>query len=93
MEWSVKIHRKALKFLENLQDDEKNKVSEKINELIYALEKGSFLIYHFDIKKLRGKWNGFFRLRVGNIRIIFKIDLNKKELIIYHIHYRGKVYR
>ena len=89
MEWSVKIHRRALKFLESLQKDEKN----KINELTYALEKGSFLVHHFDIKKLRGKWIGFFRLRVGNIRIIFKVDLNKKELLIYHIHYRGKVYK
>jgi len=39
MEWSVKIHRKVLKFLENLQDDEKNKVSERTSELIYSLEK------------------------------------------------------
>ncbi len=93
MEWSVKIHRKALKFLENLQKDEKNRISEKINELIHTLDKGSILTHHLDIKKLRGKWSGFFRLRVGDIRIIFKIDLNKRELIIYHIHYRDKVYK
>ena len=30
MEWSVKIHRRALKFLESLQKDEKNKINEKL---------------------------------------------------------------
>ncbi len=95
MEWRVKIHRKALKFLENLEDDKRTRLIEKINELIHTLDKEPILLqsHYFDIKKLRGKWRGFFRLRVGDIKIVFRVDVDNRELFIYHIHYREKVYK
>jgi len=44
------------------------------------------------VKKLKGAWEGFFRLRVGKTRIIFKIEVENKDVIVYNNHYRKQVY-
>ena len=40
MELSVKVHRKANRFLEELSSDERKRVEEKIKELVEALREG-----------------------------------------------------
>ena len=93
MEWRIRIHRKALKFLEELSSDKRSLVEGRLRELLEALERGVLPYRRLDIRKLRGEWRGFLRMRVGDIRIIFKIDFNTKIIYIYHIHYRGKAYK
>ena len=44
-----------------------------------------------DIKKLTGT-NGLFRIRIGNIRVIFKIDRTEKIITITAIGSRGQIY-
>jgi len=46
-----------------------------------------------DIKKLSGEWGDFFRMRMGKIRIIFRIDREKDELLVYEVDFRGDVYK
>ncbi|NPA76321.1 MAG: type II toxin-antitoxin system RelE/ParE family toxin [Candidatus Diapherotrites archaeon] len=46
-----------------------------------------------DIKKLKGNWSGFYRLRVGKYRVVFEIDWSKQEILIYRIVARKKAYR
>jgi mRNA interferase RelE/StbE len=43
-----------------------------------------------DIKKLKGFKEDFYRLRMGKIRIIFKTNNEKIEII--DIDYRGNIY-
>lgn len=38
-------------------------------------------------------WKGFFKLRIGDWRIIYRTDLLKKKVIIYIIDKRDKVYQ
>ena len=46
-----------------------------------------------DIKKLKGQWDGYFRLRVGQIRVIFTVmDSEIEILLIQDIGFRGGVY-
>jgi mRNA interferase RelE/StbE len=68
---------------------------EKLDTLIiHALKK----IYdiediNIDLKRLKGKLTGFFRIRKGNIRIIFSIA--KKEIVIVFVRqvdFRGNIY-
>ncbi|MBO3840423.1 MAG: type II toxin-antitoxin system RelE/ParE family toxin [Thermoproteota archaeon] len=92
MEWKLRIHRKALKFLEEISEEERKRVEEKLNDLLKTLESGTLLHMHLDVKKLKGAWEGFFRLRVGKIRVIFKIEIENKEVLVYNIHYRGQAY-
>ncbi len=45
-----------------------------------------------NIKKLKGKYSKFARLRVGNYRIIFKVVENKLVILIIRIAHRKEVY-
>ena len=42
---------------------------------------------------MKGEWEGFYRLRIGNIRVIFTVDLDSSDLDIYVIAFRGDVYK
>ncbi|PSB14486.1 hypothetical protein C7B76_16105 [filamentous cyanobacterium CCP2] len=46
-----------------------------------------------DIKRLKGEWQGFLRMRVGKIRIVFRIDAESDELQVYDIDFRGNIYK
>ncbi len=58
-----------------------------VNSLI---EKDLPLLNQLNIKNLKGGWKGWQRLRVANMRIIFK--MNSTEIIIEVINYRGNLY-
>jgi mRNA interferase RelE/StbE len=42
---------------------------------------------------MKGNWEGFYRLRSGKIRIMFKVDLTSGDIEIYTIGFRGDVYK
>jgi len=46
-----------------------------------------------DVRRLKGKYNGLFRLRVGKYRIIFKTEVTKLVLLIITIVNRGDAYK
>ena len=45
-----------------------------------------------DVKKLKGSWAGYYRIRKGKIRIIFDVDYKNKAVFIEKIDFRGDVY-
>ncbi|WP_202318613.1 type II toxin-antitoxin system RelE family toxin [Archaeoglobus neptunius] len=92
MEWRIVYHKNAKKFLRDLDENRRNTVFNKLNELVDGLQDGVIPIRRLDIQKLKGKWEGFVRLRVGNFRVILRIDLTRKTVFVYNIHFRGKVY-
>ena len=44
-----------------------------------------------DIRALSGEWDGFFRLRVGDFRVIFEITPD--AIVIVRVRHRSDVYR
>lgn len=44
-----------------------------------------------DIKALAGQWHGYFRLRVGDFRVIFAISPD--EITIARVRHRSEAYR
>lgn len=44
-------------------------------------------------KPLQAYYKGKYSFRVGNIRIIYAVDLKNKIIIILKIKHRGEVYR
>jgi mRNA interferase RelE/StbE len=44
-----------------------------------------------DIRALSGEWDGYFRLRVGDFRVIFQIT--PEEVVIVRVRHRSDVYR
>ncbi len=45
-----------------------------------------------NIKQLKGKYSGLFRLRVGNYRIIYKMYNEKLLIVIVRIGHRKEIY-
>jgi mRNA interferase RelE/StbE len=48
---------------------------------------------HYNIKRLTGELKGSFRLRAGDIRIIYSVDDKTKIVYIEVIRPRGDVYK
>ena len=92
MAWKIKFHKNALKFLKNLEDKRQNQIKKRLNELLTYLDKGVFPYNRLDIKRMRGKWKDSFRMRIGDIRIIFTLDKENKVVWVYNAHFRGKIY-
>ena len=91
---SVKISysKRADKFLEKNQ----NKISEEeIDNLIILAIKKIFKLEdtNIDLKMLKGELRGHFRIKKGDIRIIFTLEKRDiVEAIIKDIDFRGNIY-
>lgn len=84
----------TLKFLESLPPKQTEKIRSKIKELFLSVEEKGIIPYkELQIKSLEGHWKNFLRMRIGKVRVIFKIDIAKDELLIYEIDFRGSVYK
>ncbi|MER3434716.1 MAG: type II toxin-antitoxin system RelE/ParE family toxin [Leptolyngbya sp. ERB_1_1] len=88
------LSKASLKFLEKLSSKETEKLQEKLSLLLQALEiEGIIPFSELDINSLKGDWKGFYRMRVGKIRVVFTLDLEADELQVYDIDYRGNIYK
>jgi mRNA interferase RelE/StbE len=83
MRWKFKYRRQAYGFLKNRE------VFEKIEMKIMGYVGGK----KQDIKRLRGNWQDFLRLRIGKIRVIFRIDPDNQVIEIVKAGFRGKIYK
>ena len=44
-------------------------------------------------KKMEGRWTGFYRIRQGNLRIIYLFHSDKDLVLVTHIAPRGDIYK
>jgi mRNA interferase RelE/StbE len=44
-------------------------------------------------KPLTGQWQGMYKLRAGDYRVIYALDQARETLIVHAIGHRSKVYR
>jgi len=61
----------------------------KIIQVIESLKDNPFPLQS---RKLRGSEN-FYRIRIGNYRIIYKVDVKEKMIIIFYIRHRKDAYK
>jgi mRNA interferase RelE/StbE len=91
---AIKFRKSAIKFLEKTDPGDVEKIREKLNQLLTSIEnQGVIPFTEMDIKKMKGDWEGFYRLRIGNIRILFTVNSSLSEIEIYTIGSRGDVYK
>ncbi|HLP91088.1 MAG TPA: type II toxin-antitoxin system RelE/ParE family toxin [Nostocaceae cyanobacterium] len=91
---AIKFRKNAIKFLEKANIEDVEKIREKLAQLLTYVEvQGIIPFTELDIKKMKGDWEGYYRLRIGKIRIIFTISLEDAEIGIYTIGARGDVYK
>jgi len=91
---AVKFRKQAVKFLQKANSEDVAKIQSQLNQLLIAIEQQGIIPFtELDIKKMRGEWEGFYRLRVGKIRVIFIVDFDSSQLEGYTIGARGDVYK
>ena len=44
-------------------------------------------------KPLQGPFKGLFSYRIGEYRMVYKIDFKGKEILLYRMGHRRKIYR
>jgi mRNA interferase RelE/StbE len=91
---AVKFHKQAIKFLHKANSEDVARIQGQLNQLLIAVEEHSIIPFNIlDIKKMKGEWEGFYRLRVGKIRVIFTVSFDSADIEIYTIGARGDVYK
>jgi mRNA interferase RelE/StbE len=91
---TIKFRKNAVKFLDKAHPDDVERIREKLKQLLTSIEdQGVIPFTDLDIKKMKGDWDGFYRLRLGQIRIIFTLHQDSSCLEVYAIGYRGDVYK
>ena len=89
MNWRVDFSPDAAKFLR------RNRVEdEEVTELIvHVLRKFRGEDVNVHVKKLGGKWEGFYRIRPGKLRIIVEFQFERYRAYIERVDWRGGVYK
>ena len=85
--FNIKIKRKALRKLTKL--DEKRKT--KIKRTVLILKINPIPYKKSDICKLKG-YDNMYRIRVGNLRIVYEVLWAQRTVIIHYIGPREKAY-
>lgn len=91
MSYLVKLTKRAKKTLDKLDKETKNRINKSINDLVDYYEGKD--APKPDLKLLKGKYSGLFRLRVGNCRIIFTMHKTNFVILIIEIVDRKNAYK
>lgn len=82
--FSVLIHRRALKEIDGLPTEDKQRILNAIREIASDPFGG-------DVKPIKNV-KGLFRRRVGDFRIAFTVNFEKNEVVILKVGRREKFY-
>jgi len=87
--WKINLSKQTDKFTR------KKKIRD--NEILSFIHK--FINYckgtdeNIDVKRMKGKWKGCYRIRIGNVRMILKVDFKEQTIFVERMDYRGEVYK
>ncbi|NOR21560.1 MAG: hypothetical protein GQ476_02520 [Candidatus Aminicenantes bacterium] len=88
MRWSIRISSDAEKYFQKL--DKKRR--ERIKERLLKLSKQENPLENPQVKALTGELKGFYRLRIGNYRIILALLAKEEIIAVVNIFPRGNAY-
>lgn len=86
--WRVELSKDAIKYLKKLD----RSTSQRLLNSLETLEITENPLLHQGVRPLIGKLKGFYRLRVGDFRIIFELDRQNKRIGVHVIAPRGNAY-
>ena len=89
MNWSINFSANSLKFIKK-NNLEENVIIDKIKLSLRQFQGENINV---DIKKLSGKWEGFYRIRAGRLRIIVEFQFEQTQVYIEEIDWRGNAYK
>jgi mRNA interferase RelE/StbE len=91
MSYIIHLTRKANKFLKSCNEKDVSRFKKGFKELLDYYDSDFTTNSNPDIKKLRGKFAGTFRLRIGQYRAIFRIS--SSAIVIIDIKARSGAYK
>jgi mRNA interferase RelE/StbE len=81
------LFKKAAKYYQVLDDRTAKRINKAIEKMVENPLQGP------QIKKLKGQYQGKYRYAVGDLRIVYQVDLQKKIIFIEAIGPRGDIYK
>jgi len=81
------VHKRAARYIERMDARIKAQLVAKLQELA----KNPDAIP--GVKPMAGEWAGFYRLRHGDLRVIYLLDRANDTIIVAHVGPRGDVYK
>ncbi len=88
MKWDIQYSRDADQFI-----DKQNIRAEVREQLGFFLRKMKGESINVDVKKLKGEWKGYLRIRKGKLRVIFSVDFRERVFYVERVDFRGKAYK
>jgi mRNA interferase RelE/StbE len=85
--FSLKVKRKALRYIERLDADKKK----LIKETLLLLKADPVPAREMDISKLRG-YDSVYRIRIGNLRIVYEVLWHERSITVMFVGPRGRAY-
>jgi mRNA interferase RelE/StbE len=79
MKYRVVVHQRAIRRLKRLPKAQKQRIKQSLKELEGGISNRA------DVKSMLGEWKGYYRMRIGDIRIIFWLDNKIKSSYVDHI--------
>jgi mRNA interferase RelE/StbE len=86
--WKIRVSSDAEKYYRKLD----RRLRERIKNSLFDLSQRENPLEHPQVKALTGDLKGFYRLRVGDYRIIFALVEESKTIAVVNIFPRGDAY-
>ena len=88
MKWHIKFAKHATVFADT------NKISKEqiFSIIVLAIRNFQGEVVSIDIRKMKGEWEGFYRVRKGKWRLIALFDFDTNSVFIEDIDWRGNIY-
>ncbi len=90
MTWNVSFSREAVSFLGKARRISYEDITELIGD---AVKKFGGERININIKKLKGEWTGFHRIRKGDLRIVVEFNFDNHSAFVERIDWRGRIYK
>ena len=84
--WLVIFTKEAEEDLSKLDGAVRQRILEKVVWLCENFSQVSHLPLGYE-------WQGFFKLRAGDWRIVYEIDYSKNEITAHRIEHRSRIYK
>ena len=86
--FQIKVKRRAARALERLPEHYRFRVLEVLDKL----RTNPIPFRDYDVKKLKG-FDDTFRIRLGNIRVVYTINWSSKTITVHFIGPRERAYK
>ncbi|MCK4703449.1 type II toxin-antitoxin system RelE/ParE family toxin [Candidatus Bathyarchaeota archaeon] len=86
--FTLRVKRKQLRKIEGLPET----IRAQIREALRVMKSDPVPVKGFDVRKLAG-YGSVYRIRVGDIRLVYSVEWSEKTISIQYIGSRKKAYR